>query len=50
MVSLLMAHGAQLDAENKLGETALHLAAAQGNVTALATLTQQVSSLILFPI
>lgn len=45
-----MAHGANIEAENRLGETALHLAAAEGNVIALATLTQQVSNPFLFAI
>ena len=45
-----MAHGANLEAENKLGETVLHLAAAEGNVIALATLTQQVRNPFLFVI
>lgn len=42
IVRLLVSYGVQLEAENNLNETALHVAARQGNITALVALTQQV--------
>lgn len=44
MIRLLISYGAKLDAENDHGETAVHVAAAEDNVSALAAVTQQVKT------
>ena len=44
MVRLLISYGAKLNEENDHGETAVHIAAAEGNDSALAAMTQQVTT------